>query len=163
IDRLIDVIKLVPDVRVIIAGNDEEDLTPKLRVQAEQNGVADRVGFRGPVSGAAKEELLQTSTALVLPSLSENFGNVILEAMAAEMPVIVTPEVGLAAEVAQSGAGIVTSGLPEPLSQAIRGLLDDSELRAAMGKRGRELVNARFTWDYVAAQMEEQYRRITKR
>jgi glycosyltransferase involved in cell wall biosynthesis len=163
IDRLIDAMKVVPDVRAIIAGNDEEHLTPRLRAQAEQNGVADRIDFRGPVTGAAKDELLQTSTALVLPSLSENFGNVILEAMAVEMPVIVTPEVGLAADVAQAGAGIVTSGLPEPLSTAIRGLLDDGESRAAMGKRGRELVSARFTWDYVAAKMEEQYRRIAKR
>jgi glycosyltransferase involved in cell wall biosynthesis len=163
IDRLIDAIRDVPEARVIIAGNDDEELTPKLRAQAEQNGVTGRVDFRGPVSGAAKEELLQTSTALVLPSLSENFGNVILEAMAAEMPVIVTPEVGLAADVAHAGAGIVTSGLPEPLSAAIRRLLDDSESRTAMGKRGRELVNARFTWDHVAAQMEEHYMRIAKR
>lgn len=162
-DRLIDAIKDVPDVRVIIAGNDDEELTPKLRAQAQQNGVADRVEFRGPVSGVAKDELLQTSTALVLPSLSENFGNVVLEAMAAEMPVILTPEVGLASDVLHAGAGLVTSSLPEPLSAAIRGLLGDSEARAAMGRRGRELVNERFTWDHVAAQMEEHYQRIANR
>jgi glycosyltransferase involved in cell wall biosynthesis len=150
-------------VRVVIAGNDEEELTPKLRAQAEQNGVAGRIDFRGPVSGAVKEALLLTSTALVLPSLSENFGNVILEAMAAEMPVIVTPEVGLASDVVHAGAGLVTSSLPEPLSAAIRGLLGDDEARAAMGRRGRELVKARFTWDHVAAQMVEHYRRIANR
>jgi len=163
LDRLLDAITTVPTVKVIIAGNDEEELTPKLRAQAERNGVAGRVDFRGPVSGAAKDELLRTSTALVLPSLSENFGNVVLEAMAVEMPVIVTPEVGLASDVGPAGAGIVTSGLPEPLRAAIRDLLRDREARAAMGKRGRELVEARFTWERVAAQMEEHYSRIIRR
>ena len=160
LDRLLAAAAVLPAVKVIIAGNDEEDLTPALRAQAERLGIADRVDFRGPVRGAAKEELLRTSTALVLPSLSENFGNVVLEAMAVEMPVIVTPEVGLASDVAHAGAGIVTSGLPEPMAAAIGGLLRDREGRAAMGRRGRELVAARFTWDRVAMQMEEHYLRI---
>ena len=161
LDRLLDAVRAAPMVKVVIAGNDEEELTPKLRAQAERNGIADRVDFRGPVSGDAKEELLRTSTALVLPSLSENFGNVVLEAMAAEMPVIVTPEVGLASDVALAGAGLVTSSLPDALGAAIRGLLADGEARAAMGRRGRELVKAKFTWDRVAIQMEEHYLRIT--
>jgi len=163
LEFLLDAIKNVAGVKVVIAGNDEEELTPKLRAQAERNGVADRVDFRGPVSGAAKEELLRTSTALVLPSLSENFGNVVLEAMAVEMPVIVTPEVGLAADVESAGAGIVTSNAPDALAAAIRRLLGDSGARAAMGKRGRALVQSRFTWDRVAAEMEQHYARIAAR
>ena len=156
LDRLLDAIRLVPDAKVVIAGNDEEHLTPKLRAQAERNGIANRVDFRGPVSGAAKEALLRTSTALVLPSLSENFGNVVLEAMAVEMPVIVTPEVGLANDVATAGAGIVSNNFAE----AIQTLLGDSDARAAMGKRGRELVQARFTWERLAGEMEQHYMRI---
>lgn len=160
LDRLLDAAQLLPGVKIVIAGNDEEALTPKLREQADRNGIADRIDFRGAVAGAAKEELLQTASALVLPSLSENFGNVVLEAMAAGLPVVVTPEVGLAPDVARAGAGIVTNGMPEPLAAAIRGLLADDAGRAAMGVRGRALVREQFTWDCVAAQMEEQYLRI---
>jgi len=160
LDFLLDAVKDVPGVKVVIAGNDDEGLTPKLRAQAERNGIADRIDFRGPVSGAAKDELLRTSTALVLPSLSENFGNVVLEAMAVGMPAIVTPEVGLAADVESAGAGIVTSNLPEPLAAAIRRLLGDEGARATMGERGRALVQSRFTWDRVAAEMERHYARI---
>jgi glycosyltransferase involved in cell wall biosynthesis len=163
LDRLLESVQRVPAVKLVIAGNDEEELTPKLRAQAEILGIADRVDFRGPVTGAAKEELLRTATALVLPSLSENFGNVVLEAMAAEMPVIVTPEVGLATDVAKAGAGIVASNLPEPLAAAIKNLLSDRDARIAMGKRGRELVMTRFTWDRVAAQMDQHYRAIVAR
>jgi glycosyltransferase involved in cell wall biosynthesis len=163
LDRLLDAVQRVPGAKVVIAGNDEEDLTPKLRAQSENLGIADRIDFRGPVTGTAKEELLRTSTALILPSLSENFGNVVLEAMAAAMPVIVTPEVGLATDVAMAGAGIVSSNLPEPLGVAIQNLLSNREARIAMGGRGRELVTARFTWERVAAQMEEHYRAIAER
>ncbi len=163
LDRLLDALQRVPGVKLVIAGNDEEKLTPKLRAQAETLGIAGRVDFRGPVGGTLKEELLRTSTALVLPSLSENFGNVVLEAMAAELPVIVTPEVGLASDVAEAGAGIVSSNAPEPLASAIRNLLGDRERRVAMGKRGRELVMARFNWDRVAAQMEQHYLAIAAR
>jgi glycosyltransferase involved in cell wall biosynthesis len=160
LEFLLDAIRDVPGVKVVIAGNDDENLTPKLRAQAERNGIAGRIDFRGPVSGAAKETLLRTSTALVLPSLSENFGNVVLEAMAVEMPVIVTPEVGLAADVESAGAGIVTRNTADVLAAAIRRLLGDSGARATMGKRGRALVQSRFTWDRVAAEMEQHYARI---
>jgi glycosyltransferase involved in cell wall biosynthesis len=162
LDRLLDAVQAVPDVKVVIAGNDEENLTPQLRAQAERNGIAGRVEFRGPVAGAEKETLFATATALVLPSLSENFGNVVLEAMAAAMPVIVTREVGLAADVEQAEAGIVIDGAPASLAGAIQRLLHDPELRAQMGRRGRELVSARFTWDRVAREMEEQYVRIVQ-
>ena len=162
LDRLLDAVKAVPGVKIVIAGNDEEGLTPVLQAQAQRNGIADRIDFRGPVSGAEKEELLRTSTALVLPSLSENFGNVVLEAMAVEMPVVVTADVGLAADVASAGAGIVTSNLPEPLAAALHTLLRDSGARAEMGRRGRALVEARFTWERVASQMEELYLRMAR-
>ncbi len=162
LDRLLDALQSVPEVKVVIAGNDEENLTPQLRAQAERNGIADHVEFRGEVAGAEKETLFATATALVLPSHSENFGNVVLEAMAAAMPVIVTREVGLAADVEQAEAGIVIDGAPESLADAIQRLLRDPELRAQMGRRGRELVSARFTWDRVSREMEEHYLRIAQ-
>jgi glycosyltransferase involved in cell wall biosynthesis len=160
LDRLLDAARNLPEVNIVIAGNDEENLTPALRALARRNGMEARVDFRGPVEGAAKEELLRTATAMVLPSLSENFGNVVLEAMAAGMPVIVTPEVGLASDVAEAGAGIVSSNDPEVLGGAIQRLLHDRQACESMGRKGRELVAARFTWDRVAVQMEEHYRRI---
>ena len=160
LDRLIDALALLPETMLIIAGNDEEDLMPKLRAQAARNGTAARIDFRGPVAGAAKDALLETSTMLVLPSHSENFGNVVLEAMAASMPVIVTPQVGLARDVEEADAGIVCENEPKSLAEAIRALLHDPARRLAMGARGRELVAHRFTWDAVGARMEQAYDRV---
>ncbi len=149
LDRLIGAMRSV-DARLVIAGPDEEGYGDKLRAIAN-----DRVEFRGPVAGAEKEALLRRAAALVLPSLSENFGNVVLEAMAQATPVVVTPEVGLAPDVEAAGAGVVTA--PETLAAALNTLLGDAARREEMGRRGRALVEARFTWDRVAAEMEEHY------
>ena len=68
LDRAIAALPSLPDVKLLIAGNDEEDLTPRLREQAQQHGVADRVEFVGPVYGAAKNELMARATLFVLLS-----------------------------------------------------------------------------------------------
>lgn len=150
LDRLIEAMKLLPEARLVVAGNDEENYTATLPR-------AGNVRFAGAVSGGAKATLLRQSAALVLPSISENFGNVVLEALAAGTPVVVTPEVGLAGDVEAAGAGVVTSNEPAALAAALRALLADRTTREEMGRRGRALVEARFTWERVAAEMEEHY------
>ena len=109
------------------------------------------------MSGGDKALLIEQARALVLPSYSENFGNVVLEAMAVATPVVVTPEVGLAAEVESSGAGVVATNDPPVLAAALRALLGDPAKREAMGRAGRAAVEARYSWERVAEQMEEAY------
>jgi glycosyltransferase involved in cell wall biosynthesis len=140
-----------------VAGNDEEGLRPGLERLAREAGVADRVSFLGPVHGADKAALLHRTAALVLPSRSENFGNVVLEAWAAGRPVVVTPEVGLAATVRETGAGLVAEG---DLGEALRELLAEPERCEAMGRRGAEAVRKRFGWAAVAQAMEEVYHHL---
>ena len=69
--------------------------------------MADRVQFVGPVHGAEKWQLIRAADVFALPSYNENFGNAVLEAMACGVPVVVTPEVGLAGAVRDAGAGLV--------------------------------------------------------
>lgn len=145
LDRLIPA--LPHGVKLIIAGNDEENLTPKLRELARDHDVE----FRGPLYGDAKWELLARAGAFVLPSLSENFGNVVVEAMMMSTPVIVSPEVGVASDVAAAGAGIVTHDFGAAINDVLRDPRD-------YGRNGRALVESKFTWPAVAAQMEHEYR-----
>jgi glycosyltransferase involved in cell wall biosynthesis len=119
--------------------------------------VADRVLFLGGVHGADKAALLHHAAALVLPSYSENFGNAVLEAMAAGRPVVVTPEVGLAGVVEETGAGLVAPGDPAALGAALRALLADPARQAEMGRRGAAAAQRRFGWRVIAARMEEVY------
>lgn len=162
IDRLITALPHIENARLVVAGNDEENLTPRLRELAQHLGVADRIDFVGRVDGSAKEMLLARATLFALTSMSENFGNVILEAMAAETPVVVTAEVGLAEEVRRARAGVVVPSQPREIAKAINALLRDPQSRRAMGERGRRAVEERFTWPRVAAEMEAQYARLLR-
>ena len=141
----------------MIAGNDEENYRPELEALARRCGVADRVRFLGPVDGEKKWELLTSAEILALPSYSENFGNVVLEAMAVGCPVVVTPEVGLASVVREAGCGVVTSGEPASLGLEIRRLLDDHDRRRAMGEAGRRAVEAKFNWKAISRDMLDVY------
>ncbi|MDP9190985.1 MAG: glycosyltransferase [Acidobacteriota bacterium] len=161
LDRVIAALPSLPlhsssNVRFKIAGNDDEELTPRLRELARHHGVADRVDFLGPVYGAAKNELLARATLFVLLSTSENFGNAVLEALAMETPVVLSRDVGLAEEVVRAGAGII--GLED-----VANLLRDRARREQMGRNGRLLVESRFAWARVAQEMEEAYGRIVGR
>jgi len=157
LDRLVRAMPHISsDVRVFVAGVDDEGLRASLEAEAARLGVADRLVFTGPVSGAAKQALLARALLLVLPSYSENFGNVVLEAMAAGCPVIVTREVGAAPIVEASGAGWVVAGDPASLGGRISALAADPELRAGMSTRAR--AGAReYSWASVAARMERVY------
>ncbi len=157
LDRLIAALPFIPGCRVVIAGNDEEHLTAKLEAQAAEAGVRERIAFVGPVYGEDKAALLSRALLLVLPSYSENFGNVVIEAMAAGCPVVVTPEVGAADMVRESAAGAVLAGDPAILGEGIRRLISDPVGLERMGARGRDFVQHGYTWDAVSGQMEEAY------
>jgi glycosyltransferase involved in cell wall biosynthesis len=117
--------------------------------------------FTGPVHGGDKAALIANARALILPSYSENFGNVVLEAMAAGRPVIVSREVGLADLVRDSGGGLVTDGAPEHLGEMILQLSSDAGGGEAMGRRGRDAAS-RYAWDSVATQMEALYESVCR-
>lgn len=163
LDRLLRAWPDVDGARLVIAGNDEEGYRDVLQRLASQAGVTDRVVFTGPVHGADKAALLSSAQLLVLPSYSENFGNVVLEAMAAGCPVVVTPEVGVAPEVASTGAGVVIEGHPPTLARGISLLLASPAQRAAMGARGKAAATGRFSWAAVAQQMEALYESVAGR
>ncbi len=140
-----------PEARLAIAGNDDEGLRPRLEALAGELGVAERVSFLGEVRGAGKSALLAAASVLVMPSISENFGMAALEAMAAAVPVVLSPGVGLAATVEEAGAGVVCERTPEAFAGAVAGLLAQPEVAREMGERGRRLVAERFSWPAIAA------------
>jgi glycosyltransferase involved in cell wall biosynthesis len=162
LDRLLRAWREVPDITLVIAGNDDERHQAALQALATSLGVADRVIFAGPVSDAHKWALYERAELFVLPSYSENFGNVVAEAMAMACPVIVSAEVGISALVAAAGAGIVTNCEPSVLAAAIRGLLADPAARQRLGRCGQSAARARLSWEGVAAQTEDFYRRVIK-
>jgi glycosyltransferase involved in cell wall biosynthesis len=163
LDRLLEAWQAVPDLALIIAGNDEEGYRDKLEELARKYGVRDRIHFLGPVSEEHKWSLYENAELFVLPSYAENFGNVVAEAMIMGCPVVITPEVGLSPLVRECGAGIVVDGTPSALGAAIRSLARDPNRRRAMGERGRFAARQHLTWESVARRMENVYAEVCRK
>ncbi len=160
LDRLIPALRHLEGAHLAVAGNDDDDYQNQLDRLASRNGVSGRLTFTGPVYGEEKRLLFGAADVFVLSSYSENFGIAVLEAMAAGLPVVVTPEVGLSREVEEAGAGSVLNGDPGVLGPGIKALLDDPVRLKEMGERGRELAARRFAWSGIAREMEKVYQQV---
>jgi glycosyltransferase involved in cell wall biosynthesis len=124
-------------VRLIIAGGGEASYERELRGLVDELKVADRVTFAGFVRGREKVSLYQAADAFVLPSSQENFGYVVVEAMAAGTPVITTRGVALWPQLERERTAVLVEPEVEPLVAAIRGVLDDRSGAQEMAARGR--------------------------
>ena len=162
LDRLVPAMAYVPEAELVIAGNDDEGYTATIERLAREAGVADRVRLVGQVQGQDKWDLMRSATVFALASHSENFGNTVLEAMACGVPVVVTPEVGLAEEVAMCGAGIVVEGEARTFGEAIAGLIRDEPRRSALGTAGAVAAQDRFSWAAVGKATERLYRDLAQ-
>jgi glycosyltransferase involved in cell wall biosynthesis len=77
------------------------------------------------------------------------------------LPVVVTPEVGAAEIVHKCGSGLVVTGEPESIAQAICRLTEDVDLARTMGEAGRQYARTHYTWAAIAEQMERLYETLT--
>jgi poly(glycerol-phosphate) alpha-glucosyltransferase len=113
--------------------------------------------FHGPAFGRDKEDLLRSADAFILPSFSEGLPMSVLEAWSYRLPVVMTPECNLPEGFAADAAICIETGA-ESIAQGLDSLfsMNESDLKA-MGAKGRALVEERFTWQTVAAQMREVY------
>jgi len=157
LDLLVRAVAGVQGLRLVIAGGDEEGLGPALDRLATELGVGDRVSRVGEVVGAAKRRLLAAARVLVLPSTSENFGNVVLESLAEGRPVIVSPGVGARELVESSRGGWVVEPEPTALAAALADVVADPVEADRRGAEGRRVVLENFGWEKIAARMRAVY------
>jgi glycosyltransferase involved in cell wall biosynthesis len=162
LDRLVAALAHAPSASLVIAGPDEDGYRAAVEAMARMQGVDSRVTFTGEVLDGDKRALIDMASVLVLPSYSENFGNVVLEAWAQGRPVVVSPEVGLADVVEESGGGSI-GATPEAIGRLIERAVTDEAWRVTAGERGRDEVMRRFTWDAVASRMEQVYSAVRAR
>lgn len=144
-----------------IVGPDDEGLGAELMQLARTLGVADRVYFTGVVNGSDRCAALAAADVWVLPSDTENFGNAIVEALAAGVPVVITPGVNLSTSIDKAGAGRVCSTDPDSVANEIQLILDDPVLAKRISAAGREFA-ASYDWDVVAPQLRAMYARAVE-
>ena len=121
----------------------------------------DRIRPLGRLDEAVKHTLLNQAVLLLLPSRTDSFGIVILEAWAHGVPVIGAQAGGIPGVIDDGRNGLlVPFDDVTALTAAIRRLLLDPDLRQAMGLAGLQKTETQFTWPAVADQVLAQYQRI---
>jgi glycosyltransferase involved in cell wall biosynthesis len=145
--------------RLVIAGAWDARY-PEPRQRAEALGLADRVGFLGPVPEADLPDLYAGAELFVFPSLYEGFGLPVLEAMACGVPVVCSQASSLP-EVAGDAAVQVDPLDVAALADAIRRVLADADLRETMRVTGLAQA-ARFSWERTARQTLAAYRAVCR-
>ena len=146
----------LPDLRLTLVGDGPERAA--LEAQAQALNLADAVDFAGYGSQSEVAELLARSDCLILPSFAEGVPVVLMEAMAARLPVIAT-RVGGTAELVEDGLSghLIAPGDAGLLHEAIIAVITGSE-RAAMGQAGRARVEAEFDVSTEAARLATLFR-----
>ena len=149
--------------RLHVAG--EGPALPDLRRLAADLGIAGRVHFDGAIPSDQVPGYLRDMDALVLssrtlPNWKEQFGRVLVEAMACGVPVIGARSGEIPHVIGDAGLIV-----PEEDSDALRAgllqLMQDDELRRDLGRRGRQRVLERFTQAQIAAETVDVYRSLS--
>ena len=138
--------------RLLIAGPDEGMMKV---IQALAAG-DERIVITGYLSGGERRRALAAGDVFALPAVGEGLSMAALEAMAAGMPVILSPGCNMN-EVETVGAGYVAVASADAFAVKLRLLLVDSGRRARMGKAARQLIAQKYTWDIIAKQLESVY------
>ena len=147
------------DVRLLILGEDsrdaEESEKGRLKAIASEVGVRDRVEFLGSVAHHELPYFYSAADLCVMPSYSESFGLVGLEAQACGRPVVGSDVTGLRSVIRDEVSGYLIAGHdPATYADRIGRLLDDPDLARQMGLRGR-LLAQRFSWTRTADRLQE--------
>ncbi|MCU1398792.1 MAG: glycosyltransferase [Acidimicrobiales bacterium] len=141
-----------------IVGSDEGEL-PAVRIALATGEHGGEVTVEESIEPDAVAERLARCDALVLPSVEEPFPMVVLEALAASRPVVVTDTCGLASFVTDNRCGIVVPGDDlDALIAAVDRLVTDPCERVAMGARGRSAVDEHLGMRRIGEQLEQTYR-----
>ncbi|MGC8660060.1 MAG: glycosyltransferase family 4 protein [Desulfomonilaceae bacterium] len=144
--------EMVPNTRLVMIG--QGYLSSKVERKIAASGLEDCIER---IDGADDvRQFLRQGWLMVLPSISEGFPQVIIEAMACGVPVVAT-SVGGTPEIIQHGVNglLVQPRCSESLAKSMATILTDLEMRDSMGRKARETVVNRFSIQSVVKMTEQ--------
>ena len=148
---------LRPTARLVIAGSGDPAYERSLRSRVSERVQDGSVSFTGFVKGAEKARLLREADVFALTSFHENFGVAVIEAIAAGLPAVITPEVQVSDVVRENSLGTVVARTPADVAAGIVATLDDGALRERCAAHGPELVRSLFTLESVGERLRDMY------
>ncbi len=146
-----------PDLLLVLAGEADAH-EGAVRAALRRHRLEDAAVWTGFLDGADKQAAFAAATVFALPSLDENFGVAVVEAMAHGVAVLVTPEVASWVYVEASRGGAVVEGTLEGVTEGLRALLTSDDPK--QGERARQYVQDHLSWTAVSRQLESVYRKV---
>ena len=140
---------------VIVGGHSFQDYAPyREEALSRLPGLGLRLGqdivLAGTVSDEVLHEWYRSADALAFPSVKEGWGLAVLEALAADLPVVASDIAVLREYLTPDRTAVLTrAGDPESLAAGMRRIVDDPQLRTELTRRGRELLPT-FSWRQTA-------------
>ena len=157
----VDVARGRPQVRFVFAG-DSEDAHLRAELLDLARDAGERIEVTDPVTGEDKRALLERADFLLFPPVEpEGHPRVVLEAMAAGLPVITTDRGAIAETVVDGESGFVLADpVPEQLAKRMRVLIDDPQRRASMSRSARLRFERHFAQDVADRRLADWLARV---
>jgi glycosyltransferase involved in cell wall biosynthesis len=144
------------DHRLVVAGPDGEFTRLDLERRAELLGIQDSVHLVGEVWGGQKAWLYERCGLFVLPSLNENFGMTIPEAMAGGCFILTTRDVAAHAHAMAAGSGAVIQELTaDGVASSLSAVLGSDLLTSESSRRAKDYVRKHLSWDATAGNLRD--------
>lgn len=152
-----------PNIKLIIAGSGLGGYEKKVRTWIEKYELTDRIIMTGFLSGQDKQDAFAGSDCFVLPSMNENFGIAIVEALNSGLPVLISVNVFIWKEIIEEGGGWVCNYSIESLVDSITGILKsplDLENKKENSRRSAQLFapeKLKASYKHFYQQIRNQY------
>ena len=143
--------------RLVLAGDGPVEYVSMLKTKASSS--KDKIIFTGWLEGDRKNAVLAGASLLVLPSHQENFGLCVMEALSQSVPVLVSPNVNLAAEIAAANAGWIAPIDKTALAERLAEALANREELTKRGRAGQQL-SQKYSWENAARALADLYRSV---
>ena len=153
LDGFNEILEAIPEVRLLVVGDGPH------RMELERD-FGSRAHFTGRLSGEALAAAYRQADLFVFPSKHDTFGQVVMEAMATGLPVVVTDEGGPQELVDHGVTGFVADD--DAFVPRVRQLVHSAELRTAMGRNARAAAEAR-NWTCIFDDLMDHYSRAAGR
>jgi len=161
---LCDIISTLPNscksTKLLLAGPDNDNYLEKILLYAKQKGIFEKIVYVGNLGEIEKYEYIRKARFLVLPSYSENFGIVVIEAMACGVPVVVSDKCNIKIYVEKANCGFVIPHEIKSFQDKFILLLTNLEVRYSLGQNGLKYYKNNLTIEKAASKMLMKYEDI---
>jgi glycosyltransferase involved in cell wall biosynthesis len=150
-----------PDIKIAVIGEGPEKA--ELLRTSQSLGISSQVEFLGALPPAQVQEWMRRARVLVLPSIEEGLGVVLLEAMSSGTPCIASNTGGIPDIVTPDVGHIIPPAQPQALASAVNSILADKERWLRLSYNARIEAETKYSWPIIAQHLIHIYTRTLAR